>query len=34
MKKNIIDYFVDNNLLLYCRQIDIDYSHRELFVII
>jgi hypothetical protein len=32
--KSIIDYFVDNNLRLYCRQIDIDYSHRELFAII
>jgi hypothetical protein len=34
MIKNIIDYFVDNNLRLYCRQINIDYSQRELFTII
>jgi hypothetical protein len=34
MINNIIDYFVNNNLQLYCRQIDIDYSYRELFSII
>jgi hypothetical protein len=34
MIKNIIDYFVDNNLRLYSRQIDIDYYHRELLAII
>jgi hypothetical protein len=34
MIKNIIDYFVNKNLWLYCRQNDIDYSHWELFTII
>jgi hypothetical protein len=34
MIKNIIDYFVNKNLRLYCRQNNIDYSHRELFTII
>jgi hypothetical protein len=34
MIKNIIDYFVDKNLWLYCGQNNIDYSHRELFAII
>jgi hypothetical protein len=34
MIKNMIDYFVDKNLQLYCRQNDIDYSYLELFVII